>query len=365
MRNRIKRSELFRADGSPESSSRSASPITAEGDHEDWAVHADYGFEYDFITAESCAPEVAQVSLGTDASEEYQFRLFTSAPKPTIASQPDTSVTKPTIRLSPTPPPTALAESLSLDKAQFVRPNRPDHYYFTSAIPQETINALKAQYAAVAVSSSDVLVRAQSTNWPGAALPWRLIHVEFVNRVKPPSSTNKRILSSSVAQDVVHAGSRLGRKRPSKKRRISLRRRIALRAEMAAQASATQETEQEKRTRRNREKKVKRKEREKRKKLESEDGGKDEDMTGRETATEQGQNELGDGEEGMSSSSATEENSKGRTGGDVTTQPEPSPSGPTEHRNDEPALIPAKTAATSRATAAPTRRGPPTARARP
>lgn len=339
VRDRIKRSELFDADNSPHSSP-SASPIIAERD-------PDYGFEYDFITAVSSAPDIAPVSREADMEEEYQFRLFTAGPRATPGTVQPGPSTKATIRLSLTPPPTALTESWSLDKAQFVRPNRPDSYYFTSATPHETKNIMKAEYADVAVSASDVLFRAQSTKWPGTALPWRLIHVQLVNPGN--NSRYKSLPPSSVSKDVSHAASRLNRKRPSKKRRILLRRRLALRADMAAQVKATQESEQEKRTRRNREKKVKRKEREKKKKLVSGDGQEDRESVPRETAKGQDGNEPASGEGSADINSAT--------------KPDLLPSGATQQNTDEPTLPPAKTPTTTTATTAPTRRRPPTARA--
>jgi hypothetical protein len=278
--NRVKRSELFQEEegvqsthGS-EASSRSASPIH-DNDHHgagDNGLKVDYGFDYDFITPDS-VPKIPPTAHKPDAAAdeeqeeepEYQFHLFTSASKPTTTdSDPTTSIAKAksTIRLSLTPPPdpAGLSISVSLDRAEFVQPNRPDGYYFTSAFPRESVDLLRSQYAEVAVSSSDVLYRAITSKWPGAAMPWRLIPVQLANRVREPRISNKVLPSSK-------------RGRPSKKRRILQRRRLALRAELAAQAQKAEETEREKRTRRNREKKVKRKEREKRKKVEAKADG--------------------------------------------------------------------------------------------
>jgi hypothetical protein len=266
-------------------------------------VKPDYGFQYDFINPvshtsettahESQAPKADDDDKTQDQEEEqeYQFRLFTSsAPQQSAPAQaqPSRPTTNPTIRLSATPPPEALAESLSLDKANFIRPNRPDEsYYFTSAVPERLLNDLKSQYSQVALSTSDVLSRATSTPWPGTALPWRCIHViELVNPRsrhklnRDPSNntpsasvraaTNLEDINTSSSNADANAGRQHDRQRtrPSKKSRILLRRRLALRAERAAQAEKSAELERQKRTHRNREKKVKRKEREKRKKLE-------------------------------------------------------------------------------------------------
>ncbi|KAK5257772.1 hypothetical protein LTR40_009222, partial [Exophiala xenobiotica] len=313
----IKRSELLQRDESPQSpsSSRSPFPFGAEEDVEsDQNVKPDYGFQYDFIdpvslshTSEAAAPKSQAFKADDDddktqdqeeEEQEYQFRLFTSsAPQKSTPAQaqPFQPTTNPTIRLSATPPPEALAESLSLDKANFIRPNRPDEsYYFTSAVPERLRNDLKSQYSQVALSTSDVLSRATSTPWPGTALPWRCIHV--VEQVNPrsrrhklnrdpsnnsPSASVRAATKTDTDTDTntsssnadANANANAGRQhdrqrtRPSKKSRILLRRRLALRAERAAQAEKSDELERQKRTQRNREKKVKRKEREKRKKL--------------------------------------------------------------------------------------------------
>ncbi|KIX03724.1 uncharacterized protein Z518_07277 [Rhinocladiella mackenziei CBS 650.93] len=278
---RIKRSELFQTDDSARNSS-SSSPVNTQNDPDNKILAADYGFEYDFIApkdASSTTPrELDGVqSLKGAQEQEYSFRLFTPAAKSTPqGSSSQISSSKPTtVQLSPTPEPTTLSDALSLEKAHFIHPNRPDGYYFTSAFPPETIQALKCQYADVAVSASDILSRASSMEWPGTALPWRVIHVRLANRRSLKSES-----SSTTETTTERALGRTGVKKPSKKRRILLRRRHTLRTELAAQAKVAEESEREKRTRRNREKKVKRKEREKRKKLEAEGQGKDEYVDG-------------------------------------------------------------------------------------
>ena len=249
-------------------------------------VDIDYGFEYDLITAGLHSSNTREPSSemnqggnhGSDGEAEereaeFQFRLFaarstSSAP----TSQRQIPITKQTVQLSPTPPPTTLADSLSLDKAHFIRPSRPEDYYFTSALPSKTLQTLKSQFADVALSTSDVLSLA-TKKWQGTALPWRLIHVKLA---KPRKHQRQCELLQSASLSVSNkeappTSSLVGRaesKKPSKKRRILLRRRLALWTERTRSAQVTLETEKEKRTRRNREKKVKRKEREKRKKLE-------------------------------------------------------------------------------------------------
>ncbi|KIX98413.1 uncharacterized protein Z520_05714 [Fonsecaea multimorphosa CBS 102226] len=286
---RVKRSDLFRDDGSgspgSRGSSRSPSPARSLDNDEESILRSSYGFEYDFVAPNPpsrkptlLAPGKSQPDVNPQDEEEdqeFQFRLFTSNSRSIDRpSQPDAPTADARIRLSRTPEPAALADSLSLEKAHFLRPNRPDSYYFTSALPGETIEALRSQYADVALSTADVLARAKSTKWPGSALPWRLIHVELLGKGRRRGARRLEDVAQSAASSAVSTidtstqRSKPSPKRPSKKRRILLRRRLALRQELAAQATATEETEREKRTRRNREKKVKRKEREKRKKLE-------------------------------------------------------------------------------------------------
>ena len=240
---------------------------------DDGFQRAPYGFEYDFITPDS--PHVKATLPASEPSpldrtkepEEpsYQFRLFASGQKSKDQpGQPVHSTTDIRVRLSATPEPAELAEALSLDKAQFVRPNRPELYYFTSAVSMETAEALKAQYEDAATSTADVLSRARSTEWPGTALPRRVIGVELLN--KPPNS-------KAQLPNISIQGDGRARSRPSKKRRILFRCRLALREELAAQSKVAEKTEREKRTRRNREKKVKKKEREKRRKVDGNGDG--------------------------------------------------------------------------------------------
>ncbi|KIW62981.1 hypothetical protein PV04_09865 [Phialophora macrospora] len=277
---RVKRSRLFQDDddshGSRDSS-RSNSPGEPASDLQDDDIELSYGFEYDFV-----APKLSDARPSHPISEprpledaeepEYQFRLFAPGLKSRAQhDQPEPATGDAIVRLSATPEPAALDDALSLDKAHFIRPNRPETYYFTAALPDETLQQLKAEYAAVAVSASDVFSRAESTKWPGTALPWRLIRVQLLNAAsKSKEQRQSGNFDSAVARHNNSAQQKArARTRPSKKRRILVRRRVALRNELAAQAKVTEETEREKRTRRNREKKVKKKEREKRKKTEA------------------------------------------------------------------------------------------------
>ncbi|ETI19347.1 hypothetical protein G647_09179 [Cladophialophora carrionii CBS 160.54] len=280
---RVKRSRLFHEDDdshASRASSRSISPGELPSD----IAEVSYGFEYDFVTptlsdVKTSRPPVAPLPLDDAEKPEYEFRLFAPGPSSRAQhrqDQPGTADAK--VRLSATPEPIALADVLSLDKAHFVHPNRPESYYFTAALPEDTVRQLKAEYAAVAMSSTDVISLAESTRWPGTALPWRVVQVGLLNK---QSRSRVQQLSTQVDSTTSQRNSSVqpkarARTRPSKKRRILVRRRLALRKELASQAKATEEMEREKRTRRNREKKVKKKEREKRKK--SEAGGDEQGM---------------------------------------------------------------------------------------
>lgn len=244
---------------------------------EDETIKPNYGFDYEFITPHSDEKETnkkvddhrqPQDEAEDDQEEpEYHFRLFTSTNTTSTSKQPaqppSQAQPKATIRLSATPPPEDFIEStaLSLERAGFIRPNRPDDYYFTSSLPADVTETLKSQYAQTALSNSDVLSRARFPKWPGTALPWRCIHVHLLSSGNP-KETSKSIDSHGSP----NKPSTAPRPRPSKKRRILHRRRLALRADLALQAEKADELDRQKRTQRNREKKVKRKEREKLKK---------------------------------------------------------------------------------------------------
>lgn len=287
-------------------------------------IQVDYGFEYDFFTppntssshepaksdAQSEKPlrsQIPEQSLDPkdphhedeDAETTYQFRLFTSHPSSELSKSNNAAPVRDTIRLSATPPPSAtnlnMTDSISLENTQFVRPRRPDSYYFTSALPASTLSSLSLQYSDTALSTTDILARAKTTQWPGTSLPWRVIHVKLA---KPaPALPPSRLPSSSrLSSRPTSTSSRSHHNpRPSKKRRLVLRRRSAAQVDLAEKAKAADEADREKRTRRNREKKVKRKEREKRKKQDAA-GSLGSDPIGESAveATEHEENDLGD-----------------------------------------------------------------------
>lgn len=273
---RIKRSEFLAADNTSDgskNSSREASPSHPE-DHQ-LQVEVDYGFEYDFISPPEDIQQpkllntipISDMRPGKKEDEDddsqeatFQFRLFTITNNKSSALPPSPSGGQhvhQTIRLSPTPEPTALIGEVSLEKACFIRPRRPDSFHFTSALPEAKQSLLKSQFADVALSTLDVLLNASTTKWPGAAVPWRVINLTLANPPKKVAQPGRRSQPTFKAHP---------RPRPSKKRRILLRRQLVAKSEATKQQKLSDEAEREKRTRRNREKKVKRKEREKQKK---------------------------------------------------------------------------------------------------
>lgn len=301
---RIKRSEFLAADdnddgsqSSKNSSSRAASPSPFQpgGSNKDLVdVNVDYGFEYDFISP-SQSQSQSQVfqqragpghengeEEGQEPSEEpsYQFRLFTT-PGTTTTNNDKTPSSdlhlregQHLIRLSTSPEPaTALLASeqeVSLEKAHFVRPHRPEsqYYYFTASLPEARQAQLKSQYADVALSTSDVLLNAATTKWPGTAVPWRVVKVTVATKGRSALKKGLPLAQTTIASRS-HLTSR--KARPSKRRRIHIRRQLAAKSAAKEQQKLSDEAEREKRTRRNREKKVKRKEREKRKRQDAQE----------------------------------------------------------------------------------------------
>jgi len=313
---RIKRSE-FLATGNDSSSRSSRHSSPSQGslseDQDQNQAKVDYGFEYDFVapSQSQSQPQIPRQRPGAshekcgeededqEESEEasYQFRLFTkhstattttsssnkipsssshTATTNTTTTTNNTEQALTTIRLSATPEPglgtLASEPEISLEKTHFTRPHRPEsqHYYFTSSLPLAKQSLLRSQYAAVALSSHDVLSRATASKWTGTALPWRVINLTANTPHPRPSKKGPATTSHSKTQP--QGSGKQPRRRPSKKHRIMVRRQLAAKSAAKEQLKLSEEAEREKRTRRNREKRVKRKEREKRKKMDAEAG---------------------------------------------------------------------------------------------
>lgn len=210
-------------------------------------------------------PELEQLSL-TFAKQQYQN--FVEAPLPSAPENNDTRVNddelvsfrlfKPTVT-NGTIAPKVRVRSPSVGEQQpgFVRPNRPESFYFAINDSENELERIKES----AVGGQEVLLRSNQP-WPGCAMPWRVTMIGL-------SGKQLGILGNhhDVAEDNA---------RSDRRRRLGKKHRIALRAKLAAaqaahslarkQAAEKGEAEREKKTRRNREKKVKKKERDKAKK---------------------------------------------------------------------------------------------------
>ena len=237
----------------------------------------DYPCEYDFIDvaqppdtnsddkAATTEPHYEQSDLND--GPVFEFRLFASPPDVTPANATSsTSKTKTTIKLLPSPE----VVDIPISEGRFLRPARPKHHYFTSSLSSPLRSELRRQYAASAVSSRDVLQQASAQDWPGTALPWRVINVTVAKDGLNSGPSGSEPLAPGKYPAV---GS--GRKKPNKKRRIQLRKLLLARTAAAnakvRQTETAEEKEKalrEKKTAKNRKIQLKRREKERQKKTE-------------------------------------------------------------------------------------------------
>ena len=261
---RIRRSEAFEdtESGKESHSEGKSSNINATEQNDGKASELAYHFDYDLV--ENSSGQVIKFAnlkvheaFQEDAKEEeFEFRLFSNT-KPSVTKE-DTegtlirrpAQTKINIR-SPTPD--------TPSDGRFNNPYRPPSFYFANEPPLDN-------FAATAVSGQEVLQWSQGS-WPGASLPWRVIHL-------PRSKVSVSALSSTAKAMLKVSDPATRRKRkPSKKRRILLRTKAKA---VEAKVKEKEEHLREKKTRLNREKKMKRKAKEKAAKLagkEEGDGG--------------------------------------------------------------------------------------------
>ncbi|KAK7526457.1 uncharacterized protein IWZ02DRAFT_467907 [Phyllosticta citriasiana] len=161
--------------------------------------------------------------------EELEFRLFAG---PTKSGGGDAAPTAQKIRIN----------SPDLENAEggFVKPNRPDSYYFAEVPSEELLRQLET----AAVTGDQ--------KWPGCALPWKA----------------RKALGISGGVSTEPAAAK--KKRKGKKARIAIRTKLKARAEAKeAQEKAQAEkelAERAKRAKRNRDKKLKKRQRDKAKK---------------------------------------------------------------------------------------------------
>ncbi|KAM0713532.1 hypothetical protein Q7P37_010494 [Cladosporium fusiforme] len=207
-----------------------------------------------FATQDVQMNDAPQEPAAVDDDEEMAFQLFAPSKPATKDAQPEAEQSVQKIRIR--------SPSVDLADAGFLRPNRPQSYYFAEPANGEE----KAELAAAALSGEQIL-KLSTLPRPGCAYNWKVLHI--------PSSQVSR-----AARLQTPAGfSKLGQlEAPTKRKRAGKKLRIKMRTKAAASKAkqeaaqktkeAKEEAEKEKRTRRNREKKVKRKAKEKAKKAE-------------------------------------------------------------------------------------------------
>ncbi|KAE8443367.1 hypothetical protein EG329_001925 [Mollisiaceae sp. DMI_Dod_QoI] len=189
--------------------------------------------------------------------QEFEFRLFSSAPAPTATAKEtaDTIIQK-----------ILLNDSDSEDGARegrFLRP-RPLSYYFAASLSEER----KKEYEFAALDGETVLELAKRRAW-GLEVPWRVKVLKTVSSGKVKAGLPDTAIRIE-AQDEEDARDKKKRK-PGKRRRIILREKRRKKEAAEERRKKREEekevAEREKRTRRNREKKVKKRMKEKAKKL--------------------------------------------------------------------------------------------------
>lgn len=226
-----------------------------------------------FATQDVKMDDAPQETAPADEDEEMAFQLFAPSRSTAKTAQPETEQTVQKIRIR--------SPSVDLAEAGFLKPGRPQSYYFAEPANGEE----KAALAASALSGEQIL-QLSTLPRPGSAYHWKVLQI--------PSSQ----LSRAARLQAPAGFSKLGQlEAPTKRRRAGKKLRIKMRTKAAASKAkqeaaqkakeAKDEAEKEKRTRRNREKKVKRKAKEKAKKAEGGDGGDDATGEGAESSGEE------------------------------------------------------------------------------
>jgi hypothetical protein len=264
---RIRRSEVFDSPGTNSTTSSSDEEVTETTNIKEIQenIGLTYHFDYDLIEnaggrvtkfahlqVDGTKPEAKDESIPNQEAppgdNAFEFRLFSTRPlTPTEAgvdakSDQKLASTRINIR-SPTPD--------EPSDGRFLNPHRPQGYYFAS-------DTELPSFASSAVSSLGIL-NSSHDPWPGAAVPWRVIHL--CSSSTKDRTRASRVKSNSISYPTLNTSSSLqSRRKPSKKRRIQLRTRTKL---LDARAKEKEEHLREKKTRLNRERKVKRREKEK------------------------------------------------------------------------------------------------------
>ncbi|KAL0944063.1 nucleolar protein [Colletotrichum truncatum] len=200
---------------------------------------------------ESQPEEKDDAEKGNDEPEEFEFRLFSTAPVTKIALVDE--------------------DELALEKEGAMARKKPLSYY----IAEEATPAAKEGFAFAAVTGEDVLERAKQ-RWWGMETPWRVTEIK---------TTPKKGTETKDGENEETAR----RRRPGKKKRIALRmkeREKKKKAEEAVKAKTNKEEHlKEKKKRLNRLKKLRRRAKDK----EAKQGGADADDDDSGSGSEKGE----------------------------------------------------------------------------
>ena len=257
----VKREDL----DTPSTSTSRYSSQSPELDRHDAQAHNP--FEYDFIDQPKTNTEGSlQTRTGDDEEQTFSFRLFASSAKDQKqqAAHASESGYGQRITLRAVLP----VSSIPLSEGRFLRPKRPESYYFTASLSVAELKQVREQYISAAVSSEELLSAALQTHWPGTALPWRVIHIPAPRA--PPQSKRPTNIKPSTSNKLSK------RPKPNKKRRIHLRKLLAAQeasAKAILRANETAEDKEqalrEKKSAKNRKNQLRRREKERQKKAEA------------------------------------------------------------------------------------------------
>lgn len=277
---RVKRSELYDVDHNlAETVLSSTSKKALDGDN--GHIIPDYGFDYEFVDQTSQSP-VLPKDDPEPQNEAYAFNLFRRSSKPILAASvgeakftendpysaaPEAPQPKPALISLRSPSP--LPEDVS--KTTFAT-SRPDSYYFTASLPASSLARLQQTYAVSATTGSSILSLSSTQQWPGTALPWRVIslpaHRKQVIVHKASKQFTQPLANATSKQDTGISDRAKRRARPSKTRRDMLKSRAAKRQISIDESKTKEEHEREKKKRKNREQKLKRRAKERKEKEE-------------------------------------------------------------------------------------------------
>jgi Fungal protein of unknown function (DUF2011) len=258
---RVRRSEAFTSSPSPPS--RPTSPKSPQVlDPDTLESFPGLAFDYEERHVPGRQRESPLAGDQADGGETFEFRLFAS--KTRLVSErgqgslKEKGLAKINIR-SPSP-------TSGDGDGGLVVPFRPHSYYFTPASDEEggEGDQRRKRFADAAIDGKEVLSGARRIAWvrhsprehswqgpsltasqPGAALPWRVIHI-------PASGLARSLRTLPATSESPGSGAK-------RKVRAGKKRRIASRKKNTAVARAA-EAEKEKKTRKNREKKLKKRE---------------------------------------------------------------------------------------------------------